>query len=205
MGDELLVVTPERVAVRAGLPLPLSEEQRLVVAEAIGDGFGEVAAYLGRPPLPEEIEEAGVLPDGRGGWELVHGPADEVLSAVAETDAGGDLTGRYTVTYRAGLDPASNSVYGRALARYVAAAAAASPMVRRVVQQAEPDARLVKQANVEGQGITWEDSGGGEAGSGAAGAPPTLDSLKRWKRRSVYQEPGIAPHPLEVIGRRPWV
>lgn len=203
--DELLVVSPEKVAVRAGLPLPLTEAQREVVAEAISDAFGDVAAYLGKPPLPVTLVQCGVRGNGRGGWQLAHDPVIEVLSAVAETGPGGELTGLYTITYRAGLNPAENPVYGKALARYVRAAAAASPEVRRVVQTDAPGTRLIKQANVEGQGITWEDaSGGAAAGSGAAGAPPALDSLKRWRRRGVNQQPGIAPHPLEITWRWPW-
>ncbi|MFI6536646.1 hypothetical protein ACIBHY_29640 [Nonomuraea sp. NPDC050547] len=202
--DELLVVSPEKVAVRAGLKLPLTEEQRETVAEAIGDAFGDVAAYLGRPPLPVTLVQRGAQGNGRGGWQLAHDPVIEVLSTAAETGVNGELTGLYTITYRAGLNPAENPVYGKALGRYISASAAAHPMVRRVVQSDAPDARLIKQANVEGQGVTWEDVSGGAAGSGAAGAPPSLDSLKRWRRRGVNQQPGIAPHPLEITWRWPW-
>ncbi|WP_433513738.1 hypothetical protein ACQP2T_61015 [Nonomuraea sp. CA-143628] len=202
--DELLVVAPEKVAVRAGLTLPLSEEQRETVAGAISDAFGDVAAYLGKPPLPVTLVQRGARGDGRGGWRLAYDPVIEVLSAVAETGVDDELTGLYTITYRAGLDPIANPVYGKALGRYVSAAAAAHPMVRRAVQTDAPQTRLIKQANVEGQGVTFEDTSGGAAGSGAAGAPPTLDSLKRWRRRGVNQQPGIAPHPLEITWRWPW-
>ncbi|MEU4513209.1 hypothetical protein AB0G05_27245 [Nonomuraea wenchangensis] len=202
--DELLVVSPEAVAVRAGLTLPLTQEQRETVSEAISDAFGDVAAYLGKPPLPVTLVQRGVGGDGRGGWRLAHDPVIEVLSAVAETGPDGELTGLYTITYRAGLNPAENPVYGRAVTRYVRAAAAAAPEVRRAVQRDAPDTRLIKAANVEGQSVTFEDVGGGAAGSGAAGAPPSLDSLKRWKRRGVHQPAGIAPHPLEITWRWPW-
>ncbi|MFI6634281.1 hypothetical protein ACIBI7_35830 [Nonomuraea fuscirosea] len=202
--DELLAVTPEKVALRAGLKLPLTEEQRETVAEAISDAFGDVAAYLGKPPLPVTLVQRGARGDGRGGWRLAFDPVIEVLSAVAETGPDGELTGLYTITYRAGLNPAENPVYGKALTRYVRAAAAAAPEVRRVVQRDAPDTRLIKAASVEGQSVTYEDAGGGAAGSGAAGAPPSLDSLKRWKRRGVNQEPGITPHPLEITWRWPW-
>ncbi|MEU4703378.1 hypothetical protein [Nonomuraea dietziae] len=203
MPETLELVSPERVAVRAGLSLPLDPSQRETVAEALDDALGEVAAFLGKPPVPWTVTERGVSGDGRGGWRLRHHPVVEIQSVTAETDpVSGGLSGLYTVVYTAGLDPAADRVYGMALARYLAAAAAASPMVRRLAQDV-PGARLVKRANVEGQGVEFEDAAG-TAGSGAAGAPPALDSLKRWRKRGAFQEPGIAPHPLEVTWSRPW-
>ncbi|MGR6924562.1 hypothetical protein ACU635_60815 [[Actinomadura] parvosata] len=117
--DELLVVSPEKVAARAGLTLPLTEEQRETVAEAIGDAFGDVAVYLGMPPLPVTWVQRGARGDGRGEWRLAFDPVIEVLSLVAETGPDGELTGLYTITYRAGLNPQENPVYGKAVTPYV--------------------------------------------------------------------------------------
>ncbi|SDH67149.1 hypothetical protein SAMN05421505_12022 [Sinosporangium album] len=198
-------VIPERVAARAGLPLPLAPAQRAAIEEAVTDALAQAAAELGKLPTPETITETGVRPGPRGGWQLSYDPVIAVESAAPESGQDGHPTGLYTVTYRAGLDPATDRVYGQALSRFVAAAAAASPMVRRLAQNV-PGARLVRQVNVEGQGITYEDTPTSSSGSGGAGAAPTVDSLKRWKRRGAYQQPGIAPHPMEGwwLREEPW-
>ncbi|MER5322359.1 hypothetical protein [Streptosporangium roseum] len=193
-----MTVTPEKVAVRAGLPPELDAAHRAVIEEAIEDAYGGVAAYLGYSPVPATFTERGLRPNPGGTWQLQHDPVIEVLSATPETDpVNGQPTGLFVVVYRAGLDPHADPVYGRALMRYVAAAAAASPMVRRLAQNV-PGARLIKTVNVEGQGVGYEDSGAGAPGSGAAGAPPTLDSLDGWQRRAVSQRPGIGPHPMQT-------
>ncbi|WP_433542083.1 hypothetical protein ACQP10_37995 (plasmid) [Streptosporangium sandarakinum] len=191
-------VRPEQVAMRAGLPLELDADDRAVIEEAIEDAYGDVAAHLDYSPVPATFTERGLRPNPGGAWQLQHDPVIEVVSATAEADpVSGQPTGLFTVVYRAGLDPVADPVYGRALKRYVLAAAAASPMVRRLAQRV-PGARLVASVNVEGQGVTYESSGAGAPGSGAAGAPPTLESLDGWQRRAVSQRPGIGPHPMQT-------
>lgn len=190
-------VTPEQVAVRAGLPLELDASTRTLIEEAIDDAYGEVAAFLGYSPLPETFVDRGVAP-GVGAWPLRHDPVIEVISAEPETDPqSGYPSGLFTITYRAGLDPHDDPVYGKALKRYVTAAAVASPMVRRLAQDV-PGALLRTGVSVEGQSVTYESSGAGAPGSGAAGAPPTLDSLEGWQRRTVSQRSGIGPHPMQT-------
>ncbi|GAA2692019.1 hypothetical protein GCM10010412_082690 [Nonomuraea recticatena] len=190
------LVTPEKVAVRAGLPTLLDAGMRAAIEEAIADGFAEAAAHLNRSPTPETFTQRGVVPDGRGGWLLNHGPLIEVLSATAETHpVNGALTGAYTIVYRAGLDPDADRRYGSVLARFVLWSAAASPIVRRIAQ--EKGVRLQSAVNVEGQGVTYESSQV-TAGSGVAGAPPTLADLDEWVSHTVYQAPGRGPHPIET-------
>ncbi|MFI9845106.1 hypothetical protein ACIHFD_49365 [Nonomuraea sp. NPDC051941] len=192
----MTTVTPEQVAIHAGLPLPLSEDALPAVEEAIADGYREVVAYLGRPAVPATFTQRGVAA-GPDGWLLDQDPVLEVLSAVPEVDqVSGAPTGGWTITYRAGLDPEQDLVYGQALMRYVIAAAVTSKPVRRLAQNAA-GARIITRVNVEGQGVEYETSGAA-SGSGAAGASPTLDTLEQWQRVVVSQRPGIGPHPAQT-------
>ncbi|WP_433357748.1 hypothetical protein ACQP25_44970 (plasmid) [Microtetraspora malaysiensis] len=188
------VVDPDKVAVRAGLPLPLSPGHRAAVEEAIEDALAQVASHISQSPIPERYTERHVWPDGSGGWALEYGPLIEVESAVAETDPGGRSTGAYTVTYRAGLDPCEDRTYGRVLRRFVAWAAANSPIVARFAQDV-PGARIRVSESVEGQSATYESPKASAPGS--AGADPTIEDLNPWRRITAYQRPGIAPHPMD--------
>ncbi|WP_449065244.1 hypothetical protein [Planomonospora algeriensis] len=189
-------MTPEKVAVRAGIPAPLTADDRAAIEEAIEDALAEAGAYLGRPPLPEQYTQRGVVPDGRGGWLLDHEPLIEVISATAELHpVTGEPVGSYTIVYRAGLDPEADRRYGRVLARIVAWSAAASPIVRRIAQT--KGVRIRTSVNVEGQGVTYESSQA-QAGSGAAGASPVLAELDEWVAHTVYQAPGRGAHPIET-------
>ncbi|MFC4014611.1 hypothetical protein ACFOY2_45825 [Nonomuraea purpurea] len=190
------LVTPEKVAVRAGLSTPLDADVRAAVEEAIEDAFDEAATYLCCSPVPETFTQRGVVPDGRGGWRLDHEPLIEVLLATPETHpVTGVTTDAFTIVYRAGLDPDGNRRYGRTLRRFILWSAVANPIVRRVAQA--KGIRLVTSVNVEGQGVTYE-SGQAAAGSGVAGAPPTLADLDEWVTYTVYQRPGRGPHPIET-------
>ncbi len=195
------LVTHEQVALRAGLPLPLSATHAAAITEALSDAYAEVAAHIEQPPIPATFTQLHAAQDGNGGWLLDQEPVVSVVSATPETDPlTGAPTGLYTVVYTAGLDPDSDPHYRMLLGRYVAWAAADNRMVRRLAQQI-PGTRITTSANVEGQGATYEQAGGA-AGSGAAGAPPALESLDGYRRLTVYQRPGIAPHPMETD--RPW-
>ncbi|TMR22077.1 hypothetical protein ETD86_12985 [Nonomuraea turkmeniaca] len=192
------IVNADEVAVRAGLPLPLDATARAVIEEAIEDAYAEAAAHLRRPPLPETFTQKGVRADGRGGWLLNYDPVVEVLKVEPETIASDPAweysPPRYTITYRAGLDPATDPRYGRVLARYLKWAAANSPLVRRLAQTV-PGSRLIASVNIEGQGVSYENAA---TGQDAAGAPPTLASLDEWVRPIVYQAPDLGPHPIET-------
>ncbi|MET7335931.1 hypothetical protein [Nonomuraea sp. NPDC005650] len=191
-------MTAEQVAIHAGLPLPVKEEDLPAVQEAIASAQRRAAAYLGRPAVPTEFTQSGVVA-GPSGWLLGQDPVIEVISAVPEVDqVGGYPTGRYTVRYLAGLDPAADPAYAAALDEWVIGDAAASPLVRRIAQSA-PGARIISKVNVEGQGVDYESTApAGGPGSGAAGAPPTLDILQKWRQVAVFQRPGIGPHPART-------
>ncbi|GAA4209336.1 hypothetical protein GCM10022252_75680 [Streptosporangium oxazolinicum] len=192
------VVEPEDVADLAGIPLPLDQPARTVLERAIAKALAAVTAYLGRPAVPATFTQSGAR-SLDGVWQLDYGPVISITSATPETDPlSGQETGAYTVVYTAGKDPAADPVYAAALAEYVTAhAAAASPTVRLADEAGV--ARRAKSLSVSGdtQSITYADEPASSA-DGAAGAPPTLTTLKRWKRRGVHQQPGIAPHPLQV-------
>ncbi|MFG1977003.1 hypothetical protein ACGFJC_47390 [Nonomuraea fuscirosea] len=192
------MVTVEQVALHAGLTLPVGEADLPAVQEAISSAHRRATAFLNRPTMPAQFVQTGVVAGGSG-WLLEHDPVIEVVSAVPELDqVGGYPTGRYTVTYRAGLDPDADPAYGAALDEWVIAAAAASPLVRRIAQNTA-GARIVAQVNVEGQGVTYESTApAAGSGSAAAGAPPSLEDLRPWKRWHVSQRPGIGPHPAQT-------
>ncbi|MGW2223732.1 hypothetical protein ACWCSD_52840 [Nonomuraea sp. NPDC001684] len=190
------LVTPEKVAIRAGIPTPLDADVRAAIEEALDDALAEAATHLDRSPIPEAVTQHGVVPDGRGGWLLDNEPVIDITSVTPETDPGtGNLTGRYTITYRAGLDPETDRRYGRVLRRFLLWSAVANPIVRRTAQA--KGVRLIASVNVEGQGVTYE-SGQAAAGTGVAGAPPSLADLDAWVSHTVYQRPGRGPHPIET-------
>uniref|UniRef100_UPI003F499A56 hypothetical protein n=1 Tax=Streptosporangium sp. CA-235898 TaxID=3240073 RepID=UPI003F499A56 len=187
------VVTPEDVAGRIGLTTPLTTQQRSILQAAIRSGLAAVTAHLHVSPVPRQVTERGLLPSGDV-WPVTHEPLVEILSVTAET-VDGVPTGAYTVVYTTGLDPDADPAYRDVLAEYVVAHAAAMPHVLRLA----PGTRRVKSSSLEGQSVSYE--GDPQAGSGAAGAPPSLASLSYWRRLGVSQDPGIAPHPLDEAGQ----
>ncbi|MER6830949.1 hypothetical protein ABT352_33485 [Streptosporangium sp. NPDC000563] len=198
MEERVGVVTVEDVAVRLKMSRTLTPDQRTAMQDAIDDAIGAVAAHLHVSPVPEQFTERGVRPVGDA-WPLTHDPLIEVVSATPETDpVSGDPTGAYTIVYRAGLDPDADPVYRRALRSYVLAHASAMP---HIVELA-PRGRRVKSSSLEGQSVTYDSDP--QAGSGVAGAPPSLTSLDYWRRINTSQAAGIAPHPLDVTNMRWW-
>jgi hypothetical protein len=111
--DPTLVISPEALAFRAGIPLPLSPDDRDTLIEAIEDAQADVVAYLGRPILPTTYTATGLSPVGDE-WNLTLGdPIIEVCTVTAETDDGGQATGYFTVTYRAGSTQRATPNCGR--------------------------------------------------------------------------------------------
>lgn len=191
--DDRLVVSPETVAVKARIPLPLTDEQRDTLTEAILDAQADVEAYLGQSPVPvlHTQTDAYAYPDG---WDLtVHGDAQvlRVVSAVPVLDVAGDPTDYFTVTYYAGIDARTDPEL-RAIRRFVVAHAMNSPEVTDLWKVATSTKGEIRSVSAEGQSVSWSPAtlgGGGAAGSGAPGALPTLASLDRWRLagRRVYQ------------------
>lgn len=189
-----LVVPVERVAARLGVTAPTAA-QRAVIADAIRDAQADVVAYLGRPITPTTVTETGRWPFA-GGWRLdLAGDESEVEYVSVEPEIEGTgpaayATGYFTVTYRMGLDVANDPAL-RPILRYVLESALNLPEVLTLYKSTGAQGEL-RTVSAEGQSVTFGSAtlgGGGQAGSGAPGALPTLSSLDRWRvaGRRVYQ------------------
>jgi hypothetical protein len=198
--DDLgLVVTPEAVAAKAGLPVPLSDEHRTLLTDAILDAQSDVEAYLGRAITPQTFTITGIWPLGSGEWSFraADYPVVSIDDATAELDGNNQPTGYFTITYTAGLDGAADPVL-RPIRRYVAAHALNAPEVVAEWRKVTVPVGEKRSASTDGQSVSYAATtlgGGGAAGSGAPGSLPLLSSLERWKRagRRVFQRAGAAP------------
>lgn len=190
-----LIVSPETLAKKAKIPLPLSEEDREQIIECIRDAQADVVSYLNRAIMPTSYTETG-RSDYGGEWNLtpLDDPIIQITDVVAET-SNGQPTGYVTVTYLAGLnakdDPALSPIR-----RYVAAAAMNSPEFTLMWKTATKTKGDVKSVTTEGQSISYGTPTLGGGGKGQPGELPGLDSLHYWKRLSVFQRE--TPH------REPW-
>lgn len=203
-----LVVSPETLAKKAKIPLPLSEEDREQIVECIRDAQADVIAHLNRAIMPTQYTETGRY-DYAGHWNLtpLDDPIIEVISAEAEL-SNGQPTGYFTVSYAAGLNAKDDPAL-RPIVRYVTAHAMNSPEFVLLWKTATSAKGDIKSTTTEGQSISYDKAtlgGGGDAGSGAPGALPTLASLDYWRRRSVYQRPTVhrAPWPYTGYSGRTW-
>lgn len=208
--DDRLVLSPEALAVKAGVPLPLTEERREVIVDAILDAQADVYAYLGRPVMPQTYVEQHVWPHGET-WELTeHGDDDivGVTSAVPETYLDGQPSGYFTVTYVAGMNCRDSDEY-RPIKRYVIAHAMNSPEFTRMWKVATNAKGDVKSVSAEGQSVSFSTptlgaSGTSKPGDGSPGALPTLASLDKWRvaGRRVHQARTRAPQAYTIDGWR---
>lgn len=191
--DPGLLVSPEKLAVKAGIPLQLTEDQREVITDAILDAQADVEAYLGRAIFPTIGVEHSCWPWPQG-WQI-KGNADEplirVLAAEAEY-ADGQPTGYFTVTYLYGLDPAADRAL-RPIIRFVTAHAMNSAPFTDLWKKVTKAKGEIRSVSAEGQSVSWSPAslggGGGKAGDGSPGSLPTLTSLDRWRLagRRVHQ------------------
>lgn len=202
--DPRLVVSPEHLAVRAGIPLPLTGDQRDLLVDALLDAQADVEAYLGQPPVPTLYRQSGVYAYDGEEWGLsVHGDAavHRIVTVTPEL-VDGVPSGYYTITYTAGLDARSDPAL-RPVRRYVVAHALNAPDVLRLWQTLTGARGEIRSVSAEGQSISWGPAthgGGGDPGSGRPGALPTLSSLDYWRvaGRRVHQAPTRArvwPYP----------
>jgi hypothetical protein len=206
-----LLVSPESIAVLAGVGLPLNSAQREIITGAITDAQSDVRTYLGRVIVPTLYTETGRHDNGHGQWNLDpdNVPLLEVLAVTPET-SDGTATGRFTITYRAGLD-AKNDPDLSPIVRYVKAAALNSPEIILMWKAATRARGDVKSVTTDGQSISYDTpslGGGGAAGSGSPGALPNLASLDYWRvaGRRVFQRetPYRPPWPHSSMNGRRW-
>jgi hypothetical protein len=192
--DPTLAVSPERLAVKVGIPLQLTSEQREIAVDAIRDAQADVTAYLGRQILPTVGVDTERWPWPRG-WNLT-GLGDEplirVLGSVPETDENGDLSGYFTVTYLYGLDVVNDPTL-RPILRFITAHAMNSTAFTDLWKRVTRTKGEIRSLSAEGQSVSWTPAtlggGGGKAGDGSPGSLPTLASLDRWRiaGRRVHQ------------------
>lgn len=197
-----LVVPVAEVAAGLGLD-PNDNAVRDAITRAILDAQATVENYLGRFILPRQVSEAGRTP-GLTSWDL-HG--DDIIEVTDRTPEfspidGVTPTGRFTVTYTAGLDVRTDArpSFGE-VRRFVRAHAENAPAVVRLWRAADPAReKLTKSVSAEGQSISYArdtPSGTGEVaktGSGAPGAMPSLEGLDslRLAGRRAFQRPTAA-------------
>ncbi len=200
MTDPAPVVDVDHLARRLGLPVPVTDpEVAFTLSEAIADRQAVVESYLGIPVTPVEFTESGLWPLMQG-WDLANEPVVAITSTVAELNDASLPTGRFTITYTAGLDGA-NGVQYAPIRRWVLAHAAASVEVRRMLRAVSPaTGRVIKSLSAEGQSVSYDDDlaqAGGASVTGQLAAAtdglglPTLASLDRWRRanRRSYSRP----------------
>lgn len=205
--DPTLVVSPEALASRIRMTLPLNEDTREVIEDSIRDAQADVEAYLGQPIVPTTFVQTHCWPYVDG-WHLtVHDDAFfiDVVSSAPEYDPadGTTPTGYFTVTFTAGLDVKNDRTL-RPILRFVLAAAANSEDVTLLWRTATGAKGAVKSVSAEGQSVSFDPAyplgapppagrGGGAkpAESRQPGELPTLGSLDRWRvaGRRVYQGP----------------
>jgi hypothetical protein len=202
--DPTLVVSPEALAARIRMPLPLDEDTREVIEDSIRDAQADVEAYLGQPVVPTEFVQQHCWPYP-GGWMLtVHDDAFfiGVVSVAAEYDTDGvTATGYFTVTYTAGLD-AKNDPSLRPIRRFIMAAAANSEDVTLLWRTATGSKGAIKSVSAEGQSVSFDPAyplgAPPPSGRGSGAKPvearqpgelPTFGWLDRWRvaGRRVYQ------------------
>lgn len=184
-----LIVEVEEVARRLGMPLPLTDDARQRIETAVEDAQDALVAHLGRPLLPLQYTESGVVA-GSDGWLLSHRPVITVTSAVPDISSLSTPTfglPTYTVTYTAGID-ARTDPETAPLRLWVRATACHHPMLA----DAPARQRRVASASVEGQSVTYDTA----AEPPLLLAPPDLATTDRWRLRGrrTYQAP-VRPNP----------
>lgn len=189
-----LVVTPAEVATALGLPNP-SEDELERVAEAIADAQADVEEYLNRPLIPHAATLTGISPlfgadlDSYKAWPDAEQFDDDIT--VKTRTANPD--GTYDVEFLVGLDGPNT----RGIVRYVKAHAVRG--LREDEAYGFPLKRVVTSLSADGQSITFVPRPDAE---GAPGALPTMKSLRRHRRYSVFQRGRAVGDMWPNYGRR---
>lgn len=205
-----MVVTPEELALRLGLSLPLAGPARDALTEAILDSQADTEAYLGRVIVPQIITERRLFPPGN--WVLSEQPVLELLSEAEVLDTDGWPTGWWDVTYRGGLDARTGQRLGP-IRRVVIAHAAQSDEAYRLWASegygAATDGtgrKQIRSVSAESQSVSYDfakpgqlsqvsnssRSSGAATDTGSVGGPVRWSSIDLWRVRGrrVYQRAG---------------
>lgn len=208
---EDMVATPEELAARLGVALPLAGPARDALTQAILDSQADTEAYLGRVILPQTITERRLYPPGN--WVLSEQPVLELLSETEVLDTDGWPTGWWDVTYRGGLDARTDQRL-RPIRRVVLAHAAQSDEAYRLWATAGYGAagdgtgrKQIRSVSAESQSVSYDfaapgglsqvtsstRSRAGDPGMGGpVGGPVRWASIDLWRIRGrrVYQRTG---------------
>jgi len=204
--DDTLVMSPEALAVEAGMALPLSAAQRQTITGALRDAHADVYAYLGREILPTVKVETGRWPYETG-WDL-EGTGDDPLIRVLSVEAElspyppHEATGMFTVTYLAGID-CRLPEYSPIL-RYLIAHALNGETFRKMWATSTKAKGEVKSVSAEGQSVTFERptlgrTDAGKPGDLLPGSLPAASSMDRWRvrgRRAYQAESRVTDWPF---------
>lgn len=177
----LFVVTPEEIAAKLGVTVPLSDADRAVIEAAITDCQADVEAELNRSIVPTQQTLQGVWP--RLGYDLMDWRAWPQASEVYDDDIKPEFMtanpdGSYDVTFTVGLDGANTPP----VKRYVKAHTIES--IRNDPDSGIGTNRLVTSVSAEGQSVSYATA---SVDAGAAGSLPNIKTLRAFKRRAVFR------------------
>lgn len=189
-----LVVSPDELAARLGLPTPLDTATRTLLADAVLDAQTDVQAYLGRPIVPRITTERRAWPVHRR--HLICRPVLEVFSETEVLGDDGLPTGYWDITYRGGLDARTDAGL-RPIRRLVLALAAQQDDAVRLwattghgASGSVPGMGAVRTRALatEGQSVSYDyarpGDGGVPAGTGGSiGGPLRWASIDDWRLR----------------------
>lgn len=182
---EGFVVGPAEVGRRLGLTPEQITANEPALLDAIDDVTADVEGRLGRPVMPVLLTDT--LPWNPDGWDYTVTPLIERLSATARDD------GEYDVTYRGGINAATDPAY-RPIRRYIIAAAV--EQFRTSPAGVALDLQRVKSMSVEGQSISFDTPAEGAVG----GVPDFSATCGRFRRRGVFSRPRYSGGGLSTYG-----
>ena len=188
-----LVVNPAVIGRRLGLPGAPTTEQVERITDAIIDAQDAVITEVNRPLFADIVTRTGLYPNNGHSDDLLTWKAWRVNfdDDVTVRSATQDTDGSYTVEFLVGLDGPNE----RAIVRYVTAHA--SEQIRL-----DPSSGMgklaVRSVSAEGQSVSYETTSSGKE---AAGALPTLASLRAFKRYGAFRanRPAAPPWPMTTM------
>lgn len=194
--EPAFVVTVNDVASKLGLdPATMTAAQRTRIVNALVEAQAVVEAELGRDTLlPRTVTFDGVTPYtlvttgmlDRLTWPVL----EQFYEPVVVTSATARADGLFDLVVQVGIDARTIEP----IRTYIRAHAAEEV---RLDPASGMGMLAVTSVSAEGQSISYEKR---STTDGAAGALPTLRSLRHWKRMSVYQAPSRVGPPWPYTG-----